>query len=302
MKAWLSTYQNNFNDQINSGRLPHAILLSGVHGSGKEELALWLGSNLLCQLASSSEQKPCGQCKSCHLAKNKTHPDLMEVITDGASVSVEQIRALGRFFETKTHIANHKIAIVYQAQTMTVAAANALLKTLEEPNDNSFIILVSKDEQLMLPTILSRCQVVKLRANLEQTGSMLASHSGQFTNLTHLPEMTNQEVNDDYQKLEHHFVAFLADTKQANALLNSLTGNEHAWRMLEKLIVNLARNKQSWYSNANFSSPIKTELCTKLYHAFLDINETRVRLPQANQQLLLEKLIFNFANLIEQRA
>lgn len=302
MKPWLSTYQNNFISQINSGRLPHAVLLSGVQGSGKEELALWLGNNLLCQLDGDSQQRPCGQCKSCHLANNKTHPDLLEVDTEGSSVSVEQIRALGRFFETKTHIANHKVAIVYQAQTMTVAAANALLKTLEEPNDNSFIILVSKDEQLMLPTILSRCQVVKLRANVEQTGGFLASHSEQFTNLTHLPEMTNQEVNESYQKLEQHFVAFLADTKQANALLNSLTGNEHAWRMLEKLIVNLARNKQSWYSNANVSSTIKKELCAKLYRAFLDINETRMRLPQANQQLLLEKLIFNFANLIKQRA
>lgn len=302
MKAWLSAYQNNFIDQINSGRLPHAILLSGVQGSGKEELVLWLGSNLLCQFASSSEQKPCGQCKSCHLAKNKTHPDLLEVDTEGASVSVEQIRALGRFFETKTHIANHKIAIVYQAQTMTVAAANALLKTLEEPNDNSFIILVSKDEQLMLPTILSRCQVVKLRANLEQTSNLLTSHSDQFTNLTHLPEMTSEEVNEGYQKLERHFVAFLCDTKQANSLLNSLISNEHAWRMLEKLIVNLARNKHSWYSNANFSSTIEKELCAKLYRAFLDINETRMRLPQANQQLLLEKLIFNFASLIEQGA
>jgi DNA polymerase-3 subunit delta' len=226
----------------------------------------------------------------------------MEVDTDGASVSVEQIRALGRFFETKTHIANHKIAIVYQAQTMTVAAANALLKTLEEPNDNSFIILVSKDEQLMLPTILSRCQVVKLRANVEQTGSLLTSHSDQFTNLTHLPEMTNQEVNEDYQRLEQQFIAFLADTKQAHSLINSLTGNDHAWRMLEKLIVNLARNKHSWYSNANFSATIDKALCAKLYRAFLDINETRMRLPQANQQLLLEKLIFNFANLIMQRA
>lgn len=302
MTAWLAKYQHDFSAQIKQARLPHAILLSGVQGSGKQALANWLASYLLCQELINGGSAPCGACKSCRLKRNSTHPDFIEVSAESTSISVEQIRALSHFFETKTHIAQHQLAIVHHAEKMTVAAANALLKTLEEPNDNSFIVLTSKDEQLMLPTILSRCQVVKLRANLEQSEQYLESHSGVFTNLTHLPEMSEQEVNDDYRKLEQQFFTFLSDTSTASILIGLLSANEHGWRMLEKLIANIARHGQNWYSDSGFDLVIDTKLLTKLYGIFLKINQTRMRLPQANQQLLFEKLIFEFAQLIEKKA
>lgn len=138
-------------------RLPHALLLTGVRGLGKKHFALEFARTLLCQTKSDAA---CGQCHSCHLLSSQAHPDLMVVEPDGHMIKIDQIREMVQFVSETAFQNGLRIIIINPANAMNMNAANALLKTLEEPAPNSLIMLLS-DQGLRLPaTIISRCQKI----------------------------------------------------------------------------------------------------------------------------------------------
>ncbi|MHB1947285.1 MAG: DNA polymerase III subunit delta' [Gammaproteobacteria bacterium] len=138
-------------------RLPHALLLTGVRGLGKKLFALAFARALLCQV---NGDEPCGQCHSCHLLSSQAHPDLLMVEPDGQMIKIDQIREMVQFVNETAFQNGLRIIIINPANAMNMNAANALLKTLEEPAPNSLMILIS-DQGLRLPaTILSRCQKI----------------------------------------------------------------------------------------------------------------------------------------------
>ncbi len=153
---WLTPYQDKLTALAQAGQLHHALLLTGPVGIGKQVVAKRLASYLLCK--APQQCQPCGLCKSCQLMSSGHHPDLWQVPTEGSSIGVEPIRALGQFMQGASQQGGAKIALLGQAELMTEAAANALLKTLEEPPENSFLMLQSAHPAQLLPTILSRCQ------------------------------------------------------------------------------------------------------------------------------------------------
>lgn len=151
---WLADYQTGFVNQIHKRNVHHGILLSGQDGIGLESLAEWMAATLLCQDPTNSG--PCGQCQGCSLIGAQTHPDL-HLIESEKQVGVDAIRQGITKLAGTAQLKGNKVLVIQGADTMTEAAANALLKTLEEPTPQTYIVLVSVNSHKLLPTIKSRC-------------------------------------------------------------------------------------------------------------------------------------------------
>lgn len=143
-----------------SNKIPHAILLTGVAGLGLQTFAQQLAQLLLCQ--SPLEQVACGQCAACQMFQTGVHPDYFPLITSAEekSLKVDMIRQLSTQLVSTAQQGGRKVALLYRAEQMNAAAANALLKTLEEPVKDTIIILVSYQTDALLATIRSRCQSI----------------------------------------------------------------------------------------------------------------------------------------------
>jgi DNA polymerase-3 subunit delta' len=142
-------------------RLPHALLLRGPEGVGKLQFAHHLVMALLCE-RDAFEIDPCGACRGCRLIAADTHPDLhvLEPLEGKAQIGIDQVRELiGRVGLTSQY-GGRKAVVVAPAERMTRAAANTLLKTLEEPPGDTLFVLVSHRAAALPATIRSRCQMV----------------------------------------------------------------------------------------------------------------------------------------------
>lgn len=135
----------------------HAYLLHGPAGIGKRALAERLMAFLLCQSPTGSDA--CGQCKSCHLLQAGTHPDhfLLEPEEADKAIRIDQVRELVDFVARTAQLGGRKVVLLEPAEAMNLNAANALLKSLEEPSGDTVLLLVSHQPSGLLPTIKSRC-------------------------------------------------------------------------------------------------------------------------------------------------
>ncbi len=143
---------------IAGGRVAHAYIFAGPEGVGKETTALSFARALLCSSPTGGDA--CGVCRECRQAGSGNHPDFYLVEPAGASIKIEQVREIQRRAPYRSYQGGRKVFLIRQAETMTAEAANCILKTLEEPPADTVFILVSARPQLLLPTILSRCQAV----------------------------------------------------------------------------------------------------------------------------------------------
>lgn len=150
-----------FKKSLRRGQLAHAYLFEGVSGTGKKELAIWLAASVLCQ--KSEQGIPCGVCSNCRRVFEHQHPDVMEIAPEGLSIKVDQVREIKAEFSKSGVESQQKIFIVEDAEKMTIGAANSLLKFLEEPDGKVIAFLLTTAKQRILPTILSRCQLVHFR-------------------------------------------------------------------------------------------------------------------------------------------
>ncbi len=146
--------------QLQQPRLPHAIMLASPAHSGVEELAGALAGRLICTEIQSDTGLACGQCRNCKLLAAGSHPDVFSLspAADSKVIKVDQVRDFVRQMTLTPGIARNKVAIIWPAEKMNLAAANALLKTLEEPAGDAYIILASCEPASLLATIRSRCQ------------------------------------------------------------------------------------------------------------------------------------------------
>lgn len=155
-------------------RLPHALLLCGHDGMGKFRFAQMLGRALLCRQP-TSEGLACGACSACILMQAGTHPDLRtcrlgineKTKKDKTEITIDQVRDLVDYMGLKTHYDGYKIIIIHGADKLNRNAANALLKTLEEPPAASLLMLVTARPARLPPTILSRCQQLVFQPRAE---------------------------------------------------------------------------------------------------------------------------------------
>lgn len=227
------------------GRWPHAILLHGQQGTGKTVFAEWLAQSLLCETPRADGQA-CGSCVSCGWFSQYGHPDYRRVRpealeADDAEAATEeggeqaettgktarsskapsreiligQVRALADFLTVSTHRSGMRVITVYPAEAMNVAAANALLKSLEEPGPGTVFILVTHSLDMLLPTVISRCRQFALpmparaealrwlgEQGVAKAEQLLAEHGG-------APLAAAQAAQDDSQGEQDVFLLHL---------------------------------------------------------------------------------------------
>jgi DNA polymerase-3 subunit delta' len=165
---WLAPVREEFRERVQSGRLAHALLLTGPAGTGKQELGRELATSLLCL---EDVLPACGRCRSCQLLGSGAHPDfrLLTFETNDKTgklrteIVIEQVRNLISSLQLTTTISPRKVALLNPAEGMNRNAANALLKTLEEPPGETVLLLVSHDPGRLPITIRSRCQNLQVR-------------------------------------------------------------------------------------------------------------------------------------------
>ena len=148
---------------VEHDEVPHALLITGPESVGKMTLGRTLAAALLCK--GPEKERPCGTCIACRKLASGNHPDLMLVEPEekGGSLKIEQIRVLERFLALTPNESAHKVALISSFEHATIGAANALLKTLEEPPAFAYLILLAGDTDNLLPTIVSRSQQINLR-------------------------------------------------------------------------------------------------------------------------------------------
>ncbi|MDK2902391.1 MAG: polymerase subunit delta [Clostridiales bacterium] len=196
--------------------ISHAYIFEGPAGAGKSTLA-----NAFCQAIVCEEHKPCGVCGACRRFEAGTHPDYKVIAPEKNTIGVDKIRELIGDIYINPYMADRKVYVIDQAQSMTVQAQNALLKTLEDPPPYAVIILLTTGADNLLPTVVSRCLIYKLKP----------------VPLTHVEDI-----------LIRLFNASPGDAKQAAAASDGIIGkaisiiNDSAWQALRRSALNNLQN------------------------------------------------------------
>ncbi len=156
---WQRAAWRRLQEQRRDDRLPHALLITGLAGTGKGHFARALAASLLCA-APDGEGMPCGRCQGCQWLDAGTHPDYrrLEPEEPGKPIRVDAVRAFVDAEALTSQAGGYKVLVIEPAEAMNQAAANSLLKTLEEPVPWTLMLLVSSDPGRLPATIRSRCQ------------------------------------------------------------------------------------------------------------------------------------------------
>ncbi|SEL06957.1 DNA polymerase-3 subunit delta' [Colwellia chukchiensis] len=305
MKSWLVAVQQQISRQINDNKLPHALLLSGIPSAGQEDIAHWLSSVLTCQAPkqeANSTIQACGQCKRCTLLASNNYPDHLKITTEKSTIGVDLIRNLSQFFQQTAQLGQVKTAWLENADTMTVSAANALLKTLEEPTTDSYIILTTAHFDLLLPTIISRCQHIEIRppAGRALLATLNGANGDAFANLTHLSDLTDDDAAEDFQRFRQQVTSYFNNLECRDQVLTVLLNHSSGFRWLEKIVVDLMRAHWSWLEGEQQLN-IDRQQIWQLYKAVQNVNIKLKTLVQVNRALYCEKLLADIGVILSNR-
>lgn len=163
LPEWFGPACSEVHSALAAGRLAHGLLIHEDPGAGGFKLARWIAQRVNC---AKQMQAPCGECQSCRWIEAEQHPDvtLLRPEGDSTQIVIQAVRDLAADLSLTSHGAGYKIAIVMPAEAMNPFAANALLKTLEEPPARTLVLLVTSQPSRLLATLRSRCSRLRLVA------------------------------------------------------------------------------------------------------------------------------------------
>ncbi|MEE4313046.1 MAG: DNA polymerase III subunit delta' [Desulfofustis sp.] len=204
-----------------SQRLAHAYLFRGPDGVGKRFCALLVAARLNCRRP--TEIGACGECLSCRKYLSGNHPDFITVSPDGGTIKIDTIRELCRSLAYPPYESPVRTVVLEDVHTLRSEAANSLLKTLEEPPEHNVLILTAESSREVLPTILSRCQIIPFHPlSSAQTTLVLRQQE---------PEISDSEAES---------LAAIAGGSPGLALLLRRQGIIEVWRDLVSLLTETA--------------------------------------------------------------
>jgi DNA polymerase III subunit delta' len=158
---WLKEPQQRLRGALETGRLPHSLLVLSVPGLGAEQLANWMTALVLCE---SSGTRPCDACPSCRLLRSDTHPDahVVRLEEDAQQIKIDQVRELIDSLTLKSYRGGYKVGVIEGAEALNANGANAFLKTLEEPSADTVLIMIARPNHRLPATVASRCLRLRL--------------------------------------------------------------------------------------------------------------------------------------------
>ena len=254
MKDALDAVQARLSQAVRERSLPHAMLVVVERLEDGVALAEWLCGALLCTAFDGPRR--CGHCVSCRLFDARNHPDVLRLAPEEGktAITVSQIRGIDGFVHTGAHQGQAKTLLIAPAEAMNLAAANALLKTLEEPPARTWFVLVSRHPSLLPATVRSRCQrIARLPATSAadagadpREASWQALDSGQASATALAEEWKSQPLGDTLAWLVERLAAkALAEARSSGPEAKTVACYDTALASLSALRRGIALNPQA---------------------------------------------------------
>jgi DNA polymerase-3 subunit delta' len=323
---WLDKHVKQWNASITHDHKPQAVIVSGNEGIGKTELLNQVMADLICRKISPGH---CGECQNCTLFKQGYHPDIHRIEPEKNVVKVKMIRELTEFFTSTPHCSDYKIAVINQADYMNVAAANALLKILEEPPSRGILFLITNSKHQLMPTIKSRCislDVVISNTEKSQLSGWLQAQTGEhsaadmvvheqsikaaliltdYQPISALNLLQNNQLDEFTAQLDALYTAFNQDAS-VSVVAKQIIDNQssHNWALLQRYFLQLLKsgfspNQHEIFHNHPLNQLIKKS--PKVIHIIIKITELIEQFmlnlnTQIKDQLLLESMLVEIKN------
>lgn len=288
---WFQSQLNAFGLRFQRKTLHHGLLLSGKKGVGKREVLKDLSHLLLCERnGTSTERGVCGHCQSCRLFQAGNHPDLIMPVYE-KTIGVDLIRDCIIKLAKKSHLGGPTLLVLHNIEALTTASANALLKTLEEPTSNTFILMSTTSQSSLLPTILSRCEKHKMQVPQMQDAQQWLAQQ-------------NIKPDEELIKLYWDRPFLLIDIMSSDTLMDSLQWLKGLHKisssqgipasLLEEhhFILDWMTSKLKELSEAELSDVLKVRV-HETWHNIVTA-EQHLNKQGVNKTLLLEKLLQNW--------
>ena len=303
-----------FDNILEEGRLVNSYLLKGPKGIGKKNFALYMAAKILCE-----ENKACGKCFSCRKIENNNHPDLILFSKGDDTILVKDIEDIIERINVKPYEGDKKVVIIENIENMRIEAQNKFLKTLEEPSDDTIIILTANHLNTVLETIISRCQLFTLqRAENEEIERYLMQKGVNSYRAKAISKLSDgilgnalKYLNKDYTELREQTIDIATKIHKLDGfelleLANFFVDNKErivdildimAYWFRDVLMYKLMLNRDALI-NEDYSDIIINESkllsLNKIYKIIDNISEAKRKLNfNSNFQLTFEAMLLN---------